>query len=429
MLIRFRFKNFKSFRDETDLSMVASADKAHLDTHTISVPGFKHRLLRSAVIYGANASGKTNVIEAFTFLRKFVSDSTKISEEAEIEIDPFALDDTFSDSEFEVDFIHDGIRYCYGFQINSRQVISEWFYAYPKNRQQVWFERHFNQELQRYDWKFGKKFRDELTTSITHFTRPNVLFLSRAVDLNNQDLTLVARWFDTILPLDGTVDYLGQIAARWAVESPEFKKQIRELLTAADIGITDLKIVERQDFPPNLPAYLRSWLAIMISKPDGTNSYGYQVLTTHPAKNEDGFVTFRLEDESRGTQRLFSLSSSWMSTLQLGHVLLVDELGSSLHPQLVRQLVDAFHDPTINTNGAQLIFNTHDTNLLDMGIFRRDQIWFTEKDANGVSHLYPLLDFKARNEDALEKRYLQGRYGGVPIFGSANLLDVVKGND
>jgi AAA15 family ATPase/GTPase len=419
MLIELKVKNFRSFKEEAILSMVASSDKS-LPENTIETENFGTRkLLRSAVVYGANAAGKSNLIAAAHFIDQFVSSSADRNVGRPINVSPFLFSDEkpTPPSEFEVTFIDNlNVRYQYGFQVNSEKVLKEWLISYPKGLPQVWFERDHSLNSKKPDWYFGRYLKGK-NKQVAGLTRPDVLFLSNATKLNHQQIKEVYEWFQNSLltieigPLE---NFYENISARMVLDDEAAKSKVHNLLSIADFGIDDFEIREEiyqdKDLPDNIPVEIRNQII---------NKKHLDVYMKHKI-NDSVSVNLPIKEESNGTQRYFALSGPLTQVLDLGQTLLIDELDSSLHPLLVRYLVELFHNPITNPKGAQLIFNTHDTTLMDCCLFRRDQIWFVEKDREGGSHLYPLLDYSPRKDEALAKGYLAGRYGAIPFIGEPN---------
>lgn len=384
------------------------------------------KLVKSAAIYGANASGKSNLIAAVRFMERFVLNSAKRYGPGDpIPVRPFLLDDSArKPTEFEVDFVLHGVRYQYGFQVDRRRVVEEWLLAYPRGTQQRWFERTAGKGPDDEDtWWFGPHLKGE-KHKLKKLTRPNALFLSVAASLNHQQLTTVYSWFAQYLRFIGassaTSEFsgrlLGAYTARRSHEEPTFKTRVLTLLQDADTGIdgfrTELQPFGDKEFFTLLPEEMRR---------DLENSEILEVRTSHRNLSTGEQVNFELEDESDGTQRLFTLGGPWLDTLDSGFTLFVDELDASLHPHLVRHLVELFHSSEVNQKGAQLIFSTHDTSLLDTDLLRRDQIWLTAKDGDGATSLYPVTDYRPRKKEALRSGYLAGRYGAVPILGGEKI--------
>jgi AAA15 family ATPase/GTPase len=423
MLIELKIKNFRSFREEAVLSLVASADKSHLE-NTISLPEFGNRkLLRTAVIYGSNAAGKTNLISAVHFIDKFVNTSMDRKLNDSIDVKPFLLssEPNTAPSEFEITFMDDNnIRFQYGFHLTSARIIREWLISYPKGLPQTWFERENNDDTNSESkWHFGRNLKGK-NNQLAELTRNDILFLSNAAKLNHRQLGRTFKWFQEclrVIDANEISPILFAYSAKKAKDEENTQVGIRRLLEVADFGISGFDIREEtyteKDLPEEMPVELRDQIL---------NKKHLDVYMRHPVTDEIE-VPLPLEEESSGTQRFFALSGPLAEVLQNGWTLFVDELDSSLHPLLVRYLVELFHSQKYNPRGAQLIFNTHDTTLMDCCIFRRDQIWFMEKDRQSCSHLYPLLDFSPRKDEALAKGYLMGRYGAIPFLSKPNWGD------
>ena len=417
MLIEFKIKNYRSFHGEAVLSMVASPDKS-LSQNILSSPAFGNRnLLHSAVIYGANAAGKTNLMSAASFMASFVNQSSERKINTPINIKPFLLTgvSNLEPIEFEVTFMDDeNVRYQYGFQLTGELILREWLVAYPKGLPQTWFERESTQkDNPEPTWYFGRNLKGQ-NNQIADLTRPDVLFLSNAARFNHQQLSRVFRWFQKSFKVLNASELEPTLLTYSAVKAREDDRlgvDLHRLLEVADFGITGFDVHEEtytdQNLPEDMPAELRKQLV---------NKKHLNISMRHPI-NGQAEVSFPLEEESSGTQRFFALSGPLAEVLENGWTLLVDELDSSLHPLLVHYLIELFHSPRTNPKGAQLIFNTHDTTLMDSSLFRRDQIWFVEKDRQGCSHLYSLLEYSPRKGESLARGYLQGRYGAIPFLG------------
>lgn len=416
MLIEFRVKNFRSYKDEQVFSMVASADQELLE-NTIQVEGFANRrLLRSAVIYGPNASGKSNLMQAFAFMRSFVRTSDERKPDSKIPVELFRLDSDClgQPSEFEISFIQGGIRYQYGFSADASRVYDEWLFAYPQGASQKWFERQITEDLSKYDWYFGPGLKGE-KQRLVPLTRDNALFLSVAATFSHEQLVPVHQWFATKfkgITVNEMSDFLESWTAKYIHENNERASFTRHLMRFADVGVEEVTIqahpYSEQDIPEEVLANMPEELKDRILA-----SNRLEVKLIHEGGQKRSF-SFR--DESLGTRRLFALSGPWNEAIKEGHILFIDELDASLHPVLVKELLLLFNKAMGDAAcSGQIIFNTHDVTLLDSTLFRRDQIWFTEKDKLGATHLYPLLDFSPRKKESLAKGYLQGRYGAIPF--------------
>jgi len=414
MLVEFRVKNFRSLRDEQVLSLVASKDKTLQVTHTLST-GMKAAptLLRSAVIYGANASGKSNLIKALQYMRGVVLESASVIQPGQtFSVQPFRLDTESASqpTEFEVTFLLDGVRYQYGFALTTQRIVSEHLLVYKAFKPQRWFERHFDAAAGKdvYDFGLGLKGPKNVWEGAT---RPNALFLSMAVQLNSEALRPVFDWFAGTLVIFNEQTRLNPQISIQRLKQAEGRKEICDFLSAADVSIADIDVVTRK-----VPGQ-----AVHFDLMAGKTEVRAEEMEEHQLRfhhvTENGKAVFELADESNGTRNLLFLSSPVLDILSKGLTLVIDELDTSLHTLLVRELVRLFHRPETNTGGAQLIFTTHDTSLLDApDLFRRDQVWFTEKDRDQASALVPLSEFSPRKNEALERGYLMGRYGGIPFL-------------
>lgn len=409
MLIEFGVSNFKSIRDEARLSMVAGTGKEHRDSHLVAtsangrVPS--NPLVRTAVVYGANAAGKTNLLDALGIMKRIVTAPSQPGDSLPIEPFKFDPEKAQDDTTFEVLCVVDGVRYQYGFTANAERVCQEWLFAWPRGRVQRWVERDGQ------DWKLNDRLGSDKSVW-QRATRPNALFLSTAALLNSQLLTPLFEWFEHTL---GVVRFVpggffgGGFLPKDVLD--RYKNDIIKFLQAADIAITDFRFVEREFNPEFLPDDMPAELKKIFSNV-------VDIFISHNTKL--GPIELDIFDESAGTQKLFSLSVPLLQSLQEGLVFVIDELNNSLHPALVKFILNLFHNPKFNTGGAQLVFSTHDTSILSQEIFRRDQIWFCERDEQLATHLYPLSDFRPRKGvENLERSYLVGRYGAVPFIRSA----------
>ncbi|AFK05521.1 abortive infection protein, putative (plasmid) [Emticicia oligotrophica DSM 17448] len=425
MLLQFSIKNFRTFKDKATLSLIASNyDKETREHENIVInENFCLRLLKSAVIYGANASGKSKLLDAFAFMRYFVINSSKESQKGEtIEVEPFRLSTETENepSEFEIIFIHNKVLYRYGFEATTEKIVSEWLYHKPKTKEVELFYRDgsiFNIH--------ERSFTKGNTVVKEGLVRDNALLISVAAQFNEKTAINVLDWFKRLKTLSGLNESGYQGFTMGKAESSEHKHKILELLKAADLGIQDIKMqkLDIDSLPKDLPKELRDKLIREI-KEDNAEFFS-DVSTTHRKfdvnKNAVSFEYFSLEnDESSGTSKFFALTGPILDVIENGYILVVDELDSKLHPNLVCKVVSLFNSKEFNKKNAQLIFNTHETNLLSSGLFRRDQIWFTNKNKYGEAKLYSLADFKSdevRKNDPFEDNYIKGKYGAVPFLG------------
>lgn len=424
MLVQFSVRNFKTFKEKAILNLVASNyDKETREIENIKTDDdFNLRIVKSAVLYGANASGKSKFIEALMFMREFSIKSSKDSQKGDsINVEPFKLEveSEKDSSEFEVIFIFKKEMYRYGFEVTKEKVLSEWLYHKPKTKEIELFYR----EKQNFDIH-ERNFSKGATLVKEELVRDNALMLSVAAQFNDKSAGKVLEWFKGLGTISGLDEdgYQGFTMGR--TESPKHKEQILELLKAADLGIKDITLepLDITKLPKQMPKEIRESLEKQIKEENA--HFVSDVLTTHrkydAKKKYVGDIQFSLEDEeSSGTKKFFALTGPVLDTIEKGSVLIVDELDSKLHPNLVCRIVSIFNSKELNPKNAQLVFNTHDTNLLSSGLFRRDQIWFTEKDKYGASKLFSLADFKSevRKTDNFEDNYIRGKYGAVPFLG------------
>lgn len=419
MLIEFRTKNFRSLRDEQVFSLVASADKDQLDTHTLNT-GLKTapHVLKSAVVYGANASGKSNLIKALQYMQQVVLISANLKPDQTFDkLQTFRLDDTSSTqpTEFEVTFMLNGIRHQYGFAMTKQRILNEYLLVYKAFKPQRWFNRHIDPETNKDVYEFGSGLKGAKNVW-EGATRPNSLFLSKAVDLNSEALTPVFNWFNNHLVIFNELSQLTPHFSVSQLKQTEQRKAICNFLQAADISIENLELNTTQVKAHTVHFDLTTGERRLEVGEEMLDEVKFHHITEH------GKAVFDFSDESNGTRNLFCFAGPVLDILNKGLTLVVDELDTSLHTLLVQALVSLFHRSEANTGGAQLIFTTHDTSLLDSyGLFRRDQIWFVEKHSDQSSSLYPLTDFSPRKNEARERGYLQGRYGALPFLNHQNL--------
>ncbi len=419
MLIEFKVENFRSFKEEQTFSLAATpSDKSHPNNLIECERG---TLLKGAGIFGANASGKSNLIKAFEFARGFVSTSaTKMTIGDPIEgVSPFKLDVDYAGSPSKFEFLIqlDGVDYRYGFTVTTERVHDEWLFvrqAGTRKRFVNWFERTLDTETGKTKSIIGGPLKDA-HTELIKTTRNNCLLLSRAANIDIEAIRNLFRWFRLrVVVLDLSSRFFSSGTIEHIKDNDDFKDDVLELLRDADTGIDDIAVEER------------SGLSTSVQIKRLPEHLYYKVITRHRVSGSDDFVDFNLErDESNGTQRLFDLAGPVLAALAEGSLLVLDELDCSLHPLLSRKIIAMFQSPSLNKKGAQLVFTTHDTTLMDPNLFRRDQIWIAEKNVDRATELYTLSDIKSsssqrgktRGTERFDKNYLAGRYGGVPEFG------------
>jgi len=420
MLVEFSVNNFKSIKDTVKFSMITSSkDEGNL----FEVRDYN--LLRSAIIYGANASGKSNFLRAMAFMGEFVLNKYKIIQSTDsIPYDPFKLCDETEDSSssFEMVFFIGEVKYRYGFEIDNEIVYAEWLYADEKGKEAKLFVRDTEESsyVNPNKFKEGYGFFDKKEEKIK--VSSNQLFIWQCDRSDGEISKSILRWFNQFNMIDG-MDHNGYIDFTMnKMEDETFKNEIVKLVKTADIGIENIHLEEEElslDIIEKLP-FSASIKNEMLNN-GGLKSISLN--TTHKKYNNDGDVLgdvlFELNnEESKGTRKFFAMSAPILDTLRNGKILIIDELDASLHPILTQHLIKLFHNEKINTKNAQLIFATHDTNLLNRFIFRRDQIWLSEKNEYGATDLYSLAQLKnVRKKDDFEKQYINGKYGAIPYLG------------
>lgn len=433
MILQFSIKNYKTFKDKAALSLIASNyDKDTRENENIYYnEKFGLRLLKSAVVYGANASGKSKLLEAFSFMKDYVINSSKKGQKGdEIDIQPFKLNNVSENepSEFEIIFVYKDVLYRYGFEVTRKKVVSEWLYYKPKTKEIELFYRE-NNSFETHTRNFAKG----KTVIKEKLVRDNALLLSVAAQFNDKTSINVTDWFKRLKTLSGLNESGYQGYTMGKTENPIQKAKILNLLKAADLGIKDIELqkLDIDKLPKDMPKELIDKILKDVS--DKKTEFVSDVLTTHKKYDSMGNsidnVNFSLDDdESSGTRKYFALTGPILDVIENGYTLVVDELDSKLHPNLVCKIVSLFNSKEFNPKNAQLIFNTHDTNLLSAGLFRRDQIWFTDKNKYGEAKLYSLGDFKSdevKKNEPFEDNYIKGKYGAVPFLGVFENLNYI----
>lgn len=419
MLIEFSVTNYRSILERQTLNMAASTYFKELESLNTFVPDQDDgvpRLLRSTVLYGPNASGKSTLIQALQFVEGQVLNSQKESQAGDaIDVVPFKLTaaSRAANSEFEVTFVEQGVRYEYGFCCNRERFTEEWLIAYPLGRAQKWFHRVFDVEVGKDAYKFSTSFlggRRRQTWAAQ--TRPNALFFSTAMQLNNEQLKPAFDWFKLRLRVFDSVHGFSPSYTLQRCGKDEDRKRVVAFMNSADLSIADIQLNETvfsaDSLPKGMPAAIKDeFLKDMAGRKLVEPRFFHKDVNTAEA------VEFEESEESDGTRALFAFAGPWLDVIENERVLVVDELDTSLHPLLVHHLVKRLHHEGTK---AQLIFTTHDTTLLSQKLLRRDQVWFMEKDAKSSTRLYPLSDFSPRDNEAIERGYLNGRYGGIPFL-------------
>lgn len=403
MILEFSVENYRSFRDKQTFSMLPDEGKTEYFDNIFTLSD-KYKVLTSAVIYGANASGKSNFMKALESLRDLVIfRGNQPPEERFLEANPFNFNCKTQDSPtvFELDFLIKKIRYRYKVIVEQKYILEEGLYFYPEGKEAKLFFRE-GQKFTFGDYLKGQK------SVVKELTNKNQLFLTKGASNNIQQLFEIYSYFlDEFMPipfLDTRIDnFYKAIIARQLIQSENdiFFQNFLSLLKSFDTGILNFKIEQ-------LPAKRQ-----------------FEILFEHAVFDENSIevetIFQSINEESTGTQKLFVLGGLILRAIMNGRVIMIDEFERSLHPKITKFLIDIFHNPEINKKGAQLIIATHDTNLLSSNEFRRDQIWIVEKDQQGASELFSLADATGILKNAnYEKWYLSGRFGGLPGIESLN---------
>jgi len=423
MLIDFTVENYKSIKDSMTFTMEATAITDH--SENIFEDG-KKTLLKSAVIYGPNASGKSNLLNAMNFMRHFVENSaTEYKKSDTIDVEPFKLNSHTANqpSLFEVTFMCNKIKYRYGFRIDNNIVHDEWLF-HTKVRETKLFIRT------------GQEF--DLSTSFSegrlivkeNKTRENALFLSVVAQFNGSISQDISDWFEQFNITSNVDENKFEHYTLNMLTNSEKKSKILQLLLSVDMGIKDVEMqtmdVEYEEVPSLIQKIIKD---NKVEKSKITQS---EIITKHMQYSEQneyiGDIEFKLQNESTGTKKFLLLAGPIVETLDNGEILVIDELDNSFHTQMTEFIIELFNSKETNPKNAQLIFATHDTNLLTHKLFRRDQIWFVEKNIYGESEIFSLIDFGARKDTSLEKNYLEGKFGGVPHIYNLYAESIDNGN-
>jgi uncharacterized protein len=403
MLIDFSVTNFKSIKEKQTISMIPAAKVKELPQNMAKKGSLE--LLTSAVIYGRNASGKSNLLKALNILFLFVTWSNIKLENYELVYTPFLLDDKKEPIIFELNFIgNKGVRYNYYLSYDSQGVIKEMLYAYYSRKASLVFNRERGIASE-----FGENIKSIVFKAIENATYSHQTLLSKAEDFRIEALL---EPFDTIKKFTSSIiqDDFNALTTHvvWKFvneQNPKTKKWVEQLLKIADTNVDSF-----------------SFQLMDVEKQTLLNRY--EILAQHKTKSGND-ISFPIATESMGTQKLLYVGSVIAFTLEKGGIIIIDELDKSLHPQLTKMLIQLFHNPKMNPNGAQLILASHDATLLSGDLFRRDQIWFAEKEADGSSYYYALSDLKdVRAGIPYEKYYLKGAFGAMPMIDEFELANL-----
>lgn len=419
MLVNFTVENFRSFRDAATLSMVAAPIRELKES---VLKRGRYRLLPVAVTYGANSSGKTNLLKAMGVMSFLVTRSSKLNSGEKLHYEPFLLDRSSRTcpTSFEVEFLLGEDKYRYGFSYDATHVATEYLYILygGKRKERNLFLRSGEEyEINKHLFPEGE--------GLTSKTNGNRLFLTVVAQFNGKISQRVMEWFSNFNTINGleSVGYERFTRKMFHDRLPGYDQAL-QFFKDIQLGFTNLVIKEQNvdskyaNMLNNIPESMRMELI---------DDAKFEPFTVHEIRYDEGKIVSEQEFpedemESEGTKKVIKISGPVFDTLLHGKLLVIDELDAKLHPLLTRHIVKLFMDPEVNHTGAQLIFDTHDTNLLRIDIFRRDQIWFTEKNEFDSTDLYSLVEFKdekgkVRNDRSLEKDYINGRYGAIPFIG------------
>lgn len=423
MLLSFSVENFLSIADEQKLSLVSDFGK-ELPSNAFEYND-KLKLLKSCVLYGANASGKSNFLKALLVMTTIITSSNSIDYPLPVKPFLFEKEKRHEPSLFEINVVIDGDRYQYGFSCTKERIVSEWLYVHPNisGRKRVFFERVFDDENNCYEWNITNNIKGARAVW-QQTTRDKVLFLTNSVALNCTTLKPLYDFFSKQLKIVFDTDLISPDYTADLIFNNQ-KEIVLKFLSAADLKIRDLNVKKEPIDLEKIKGVVSESIRNKIEKNSGS-LYRLDVKTVHLDDQDQPIELDLYSEESEGTKRLFAFAGPFIDVLKNGKVLVVDELNISLHPKLMEFLVNLFHSAKTNPKNAQLIFTTHETSILTQDIFRRDQIWFTKRNDKQQTILIPLTDFKPLKGSGKEKidvNYLRGKYGALPHVDSYSLED------
>ncbi|MEL7034727.1 MAG: AAA family ATPase [Cyanobacteria bacterium J06592_8] len=401
MLIEFSVKNYRSFQECVTFSLVTAKIpllNKKLRNNRVKIDE-KLSLLKTTVIYGANGSGKSNLIKAFQVMRDRVLTSVE-NRSSFSSVQPFRYNsETINQpSQFEVVVLIDKIIYRYGFEITSESISREWLYSVPENQEIKLFERNLNQ------FEFFPSFSN--IPELASLIQSQDLLLSVANQFNLDLIQPLLHWFDQNLQIIPNIypNFINtELIASW--QNSQLQEQVLQFLKPFNLDIDRIIIQPKPDSTPN-----QAIIKIIRSNPQSQN---IQSQNTQSQNTQQQFDFY--EDESLGTQKLLQLAIILVKALNSGQVVCMDSLDINLHPLFTKTIIELFHQRETNPHNAQLIFTAYDTSLLNPKLLRRDQIWFTSKDKMGRTDLYSLAEFKIKNDTFYDQDYLLGKYGGIPF--------------
>lgn len=421
MLVQFTVENFLSIRDKVYLSLEPSKDSEHPEN---LITKGDYKAVNSVAIYGANASGKSSLFKAITVALIMIRNSNNVQITDKLPMTPFKFDfeSRNKPTSFEFTFIaKDGRKYIYGFSATTEKVVEEYLYCYNTSKPTLLFDLNENEKP-----KFNRAYKVKLEAAYQMNTA-NKLFLATATTWNVECTKSPFEWLAESIDTFTDVMELGGVAFE-KYRTDENRKYIeftKNLLKQADINISSIEVDAKEVMGgPALPFQIV--VQGKIIPPNEGKHYDVEITTGHTVVDENGEKTefsLTLQEESIGTQLLFFYGSLLKDAFEKGKTIVLDEIDKSMHPSLVKFIMNLFRDPDVNKNGAQLIVTTHETGILSLEMFRRDQIYFTEKDSkSGVTDLYSLDEFSVRKTENIEKGYLMGRYGAIPFLQAGEVL-------
>ena len=456
MLVQFTVENFLSFGEKMTFSMLADNGNSQHPAHVIKDDAEKTPpLLRAAALYGANGSGKSNLVKAMRFAQQLILNGTRGDQK--IGLTPFKLGGNGQrPSRFEFIFIQEGVPYSYGFLVSAAQVVEEWLYASPGKQEVRYFERATS-EQQQTTVEFGATFtgkgakQKQFLEFVAQGTRPNQLFLTECRERNVTAVAPIIDWFEKVLVIISPDSQYAQLETSLYMNT-QFAEFVSVCMRTAGTGVDIVRVekmpLKSSELFPSLSETGQQNVFMGLQRTDRNHfalledGFGkresifrdeqqtpvlLQLKTQHSA--DDGRkVEFDVEEESEGTQRLMHLAVALFRLKERPTILILDELDRRLHPLLSRYFVEAALECAGINQHSQFIFTTHETHLLDQDLLRRDEIWFVEKDKGGASHLYSLAEFNIRPDLKIQKGYLNGRFGAIPFLGDACSLGLA-GNE
>jgi len=431
MLLRFGCENFRSFSTYQEILFTATPKKNDTEGFVFPSNAIRENVLPIIALYGANGSGKTNFLKALSFFQKFICRSAEKDLEGS-SIPTFKLNKEQIEGEqtFDIDFVIDGLHYHYGIALLGDEVVEEWLFSYSYVNRSSKTTLFHRDEREKDVYQFGKSLKGQ-NKNIAKMTSKHSLFLSVAAKLDHELLTTILNYFRLEYNFRFSLDiHEEKIADK--ICSFNLETELSEYLSQVQIGAHHLEVIDVEiddvqiEMRNKLQDALKSVLQPENIEFEGTSKRFEKKVKLHRKNSSGEFVIFSFSDESLGTKALISLLVAILRTLKTGGILIVDEIESSLHTLLSLKLVELFSNADTNPNQAQLIFSTHETQLLSFHGVRRDQIWFAERCVNGASHIAPLTDYKVPKDSNLRNGYINGKFGGIPYLNNLNLSTLFK---